>query len=347
VTKTATKSTPILPEQTSAPLLEVRNLGVEFSTARGALRAIDDVSFSVHEGETLAVLGESGSGKSVTAQAIMGLLPKHSAEITDGEIRYEGTDLVQKSLKFVRQLCGTDIAMVFQDPLSSLNPVFTVGYQIAEPLVRRQGMKKREAREIALDLMKRVGIPEPQRRFSQYPHQFSGGMRQRIMIAIALALKPKLLIADEPTTALDVTVQAQIMELLASIQEESKMGMMLITHDLGVVADIANRAVIMYSGRIAETGSIRDMYDNPAHPYTEGLLNSIPSDKKPGERLTPIARSPPNLMNPPPGCRFAPRCPYAVDKCVADVPELRTPQGWPDDQAAACIRSEEVMGDAK
>lgn len=344
MTKTATQLTPDATGDQEAPLLEIHDLGVEFSTNQGVIRALDNIGFTVNRGETLAVLGESGSGKSVTAQAIMGLLPKHSAKITDGAIKYEGTDLVTKPLKYVRELCGTDIAMIFQDPLSSLNPVFTVGYQIMESLRRRQGMKRHDAREYALDLMERVGIPEPKRRFSQYPHQFSGGMRQRIMIAIALTLKPKLLIADEPTTALDVTVQAQIMELLASIQEETQMGMMLITHDLGVVADIADRAVIMYSGRIAETGAIRDMYDNPAHPYTEGLLNSIPSDKEPGERLTPIAGSPPNLLHPPPGCRFAPRCPYAIDECVAAVPDLRVPEGWPEDQAAACIRTEEVMG---
>ena len=325
----------------SSPILEVEDLRVEFSTAAGTVRPLEGVSLSVSAGETLAVLGESGSGKSVTAQAIMGLLPKHSGRITGGRILYRGTDLVQQPAKKVRELCGTEIAMIFQDPLSSLNPVFTVGYQIAEPLRRRAGVRRREAREQAISLMERVGIPEPHRRVNDFPHQFSGGMRQRVMIALALALRPALLIADEPTTALDVTVQAQIMSLLAEIQEETGMGMILITHDLGVVADMAQRAAIMYSGRIVETGPIRQVYDYPAHPYTQGLLNSIPGEHK--GRLTPIEGTPPSLLHPPHGCRFAPRCPFAQDACVAAVPPLRQPAGWPDTQRAACIRSEEVL----
>lgn len=238
-------------------LIEIKDLEVEFPTTAGLVRPLEGVSLSVSAGETLAVLGESGSGKSVTAQAIMGLLPKIGGRITGGQILYRGTDLVQKPLRYTRNLCGTEIAMIFQDPLSSLNPVFTVGYQIAEPLRRRRGVRRREARDRAIQLMDRVGIPDPQRRVDDFPHQFSGGMRQRVMIALALALDPTVLIADEPTTALDVTVQAQIMDLLAEIQAETGMGMVLITHDLGVVADKAQRAAIMYSGRVVETGPIR------------------------------------------------------------------------------------------
>lgn len=325
------------------PLLSVQELQVEFSTAAGTVRALDGVSFDVHEGETLAVLGESGSGKSVTAQAIMALLPKPAGTIVGGRILYSGRDLAAEPAKQVRELCATEIAMIFQDPLSSLNPVFQIGYQVAEPFRRRLGMGRKAAWAKALDLLKHVGIPNAEKRIHDYPHQFSGGQRQRIMIAMAIALDPKLLIADEPTTALDVTVQKQIMRLLADLQTENGMAMILISHDLGVVADVAERAAIMYAGRIVETGTIREVYDHPAHPYTKGLLESIPSSTAVGERLTPIVGSPPNLLAPPAGCTFHPRCPFATELCRTVVPPLREPDGWLPGHWAACHRSEEVL----
>lgn len=328
------------------PVLAVRDLTVEFSTAAGIARALDQVSFEVHAGETLAILGESGSGKSTTAQAIMALLPKPAGSIVGGSILYGGQDLVQLPVPRVRELCAADIAMIFQDPLSSLNPVFRVGAQVAEPLRRRRGMGKKEAWSRALDLLKRVGIPNAEERIRDYPHQFSGGQRQRIMIAMALALEPAVLIADEPTTALDVTVQKQVMDLLADLQAETGMAMTLISHDLGVVADVADRVAIMYGGRIVETGRIRELYDHPAHPYTQGLLESIPSGSSKAERLKPIVGSPPHLLDLPSGCSFHPRCPFAIDLCRRVVPELRTPDGWPAGHEAACHRSEEVMSHA-
>lgn len=332
--------------RTGNALLSVRDLAVEFSTSAGVVRALDGVSFEVGEGETLAILGESGSGKSVTSQAIMGLLPKPAGSIAAGSILYDGTDLAAVPLPEVRRRCATEIAMIFQDPLSSLNPVFRIGYQVAEPFRRRLGMDKREAWGKALSLLKRVGIPDAETRIRDFPHQFSGGQRQRIMIAMAIALGPKLLIADEPTTALDVTVQAQVMRLLADLQAETGMAMILISHDLGVVADVAERTAIMYGGRIVETGRIRDVYDHPAHPYTRGLLDSTPSAAARGERLTPIVGAPPNLLTMPSGCAFHPRCPFATDACRADVPTLRSPDGWAEAHLAACIRSEEVLADA-
>jgi oligopeptide transport system ATP-binding protein len=325
------------------PLLSVRDLKVEFSTSAGVVRALDGVSFDVHPAETLAILGESGSGKSVTAQAIMALLPRPAGSIAGGSIRYGGRDLAAEPVGQVRALCATEIAMIFQDPLSSLNPVFRVGWQVAEVFRRRRGMGKKEAWANALDLLKRVGIPDAETRVRDYPHQFSGGQRQRIMIAMAIALGPKLLIADEPTTALDVTVQKQIMTLLADLQAETGMAMILISHNLGVVADVAVRAAIMYAGRIVETGTIRDVYDNPAHPYTKGLLSSIPSESTIGGRLTPIVGSPPNLLGLPSGCAFHPRCPFVIDECRAAVPALRAPSGWAAGHEAACHRTEEVL----
>lgn len=324
-------------------LLSVDDLKVEFSTSAGVVRALDGVSFDVRAGETVAILGESGSGKSVTAQAIMALLPQPAGSIVGGAIRYRGLDLAAQPTSKVRELCATEIAMIFQDPLSSLNPVFRIGWQIAEVFRRRRGTPKQEAWAKALELLKRVGIPDAETRIRDYPHQFSGGQRQRIMIAMAIALEPKLLIADEPTTALDVTVQKQVMNLLADLQSETGMGLVIITHDLGVVADVADRAAIMYAGRIVETGTTRDVYDNPAHPYTQGLLNSIPSNVSRGERLTPIVGSPPNLLALPPGCSFNPRCPFATELCRTTEPALREPIGWPAGHAAACHRTEEVL----
>jgi oligopeptide transport system ATP-binding protein len=329
-----------------APLLSVRNLQVEFRTALGVARALDGVSFDVEAGETLAVLGESGSGKSVTAQAIMALLPRGIGSIVGGSILYRGVDLARRPIQEVRKLCATDIAMIFQDPLSSLNPVFRIGYQLAEPFRRRLGMGKKQAWAKALELLKRVGIPDADARIGDYPHQFSGGQRQRIMIAMAIALEPKLLIADEPTTALDVTVQKQIMTLLADLQAETGMAMILISHDLGVVAQVAERVAIMYAGRIAESGPIRDVYDHPAHPYTRGLLDSIPNAAGIGHKLTPITGTPPNLLSLPQGCAFNPRCPSAVDLCRAQIPALRHPEGWAEGHSAACHRTGEVLAHA-
>jgi oligopeptide transport system ATP-binding protein len=326
-----------------APLLRVAGLRVEFRTAAGVVTPVDGVGFDVAPGETLAILGESGSGKSVTAQAVMGLLPRPAGRVAGGSVVYDGVDLLTQPPAAVRRLRGPEMAMVFQDPLSSLNPVFRVGAQIGEMFRRHRGASRREAKAAAVDLMKRVGIPAAAKRVDDYPHQFSGGMRQRVMIAIAIALNPRLLIADEPTTALDVTVQAQVMALLASLQQEYGMAMVLITHDLGVVADVADRALLMYAGRVAETGGIREVYERPAHPYAAGLMASLPSATGDRDRLTPIPGAPPNIAALPPGCPFHPRCPYAIERCTTEVPVLRTPAGTSPARAAACHRAEEVL----
>jgi oligopeptide transport system ATP-binding protein len=301
-------------------LLEVDELQVEFRTRDGVAKAINGVSFELHEGETVAILGESGSGKSVTAQAIMGILDTPPAFITGGEVRYCGQDILQLSDDERRRIRGPEISMVFQDALSALNPVFSVGWQIAEMFRKHRGMNKSDAQAQAIRLMERVQIPGAAQRVKAYPHQFSGGMRQRIMIAMAIALDPAVLIADEPTTALDVTVQAQIMQLLKDLQEERKMGLILITHDLGVVAGVADRIAVMYAGRIVEQADAFELYAQPAHPYTKGLLDSIPRLDQKGETLSAIGGLPPNLMNIPPGCPFNPRCHYAHDICRADPP---------------------------
>ncbi len=301
-------------------LLEVDQLQVEFRTRDGVAKAINGVSFELHEGETLAVLGESGSGKSVTAQAIMGILDSPPGFITAGEVRYCGQNILVMSDEQRRRIRGPEISMVFQDALSSLNPVFPVGWQIAEMFRMHRGMNKSDAQAEAIRLMQRVQIPGAAQRVKAYPHQFSGGMRQRIMIAMAIALDPAVLIADEPTTALDVTVQAQIMQLLKDLQQERKMGLILITHDLGVVADVADRIAVMYAGRIMEQADAFELYAQPAHPYTKGLLESIPRLDQKGETLSAIGGLPPNLTNIPPGCPFNPRCHYARDICRVDPP---------------------------
>ena len=325
------------------PLLQVEDLRVSFSTPRGRVTAVNGLSFEINPGETVAVLGESGSGKSVTAQTIMGLLPRHSSRIDSGRVLYRGVDLLTKPIEYTRKLCGPEIAMVFQDPLSSLNPVFRVGQQIGEMLRRQTGASRRECRDHAIELMRRVGIPAAEKRVDDYPHQFSGGMRQRVMIAMALSRSPRLLIADEPTTALDVTVQAQIMALLGRLQEEEGMALMLITHDLGVVADVADRAVLMYAGNAVETGPIREVYDHGAHPYSVGLMASVPDLLDRQERLTPIKGSPPDLLNLPSGCPFHPRCPFATQTCVEVTPPLRPAPGRPAGHDTACHHAEEVL----
>ena len=328
------------PPDPNAPLLEVDDLHVEFRTRDGVAKAVNGVSFSVEEGQTLAILGESGSGKSVTAQAIMGILDTPPGFVTGGSVRFRGTDLLRLSEEKRRGYRGRHIAMIFQDALSSLNPVFPVGWQIGEMFRIHDKVSRKEARKKAIELMDRVHIPGAASRVGDYPHQFSGGMRQRIMIAMAIALDPEVLIADEPTTALDVTVQAQVMGLLGELQAESRMGLILITHDLGVVADVADQIAVMYAGRVMETSPVNDIYANPAHPYTEGLLDSIPRIDQKGEELRAIKGLPPNLMKIPAGCEFRPRCPRAQEICEQERPPLR--EAAPD-RFSACHFAEEVL----
>ncbi|MFD7132659.1 ABC transporter ATP-binding protein [Streptomyces sp. NPDC059894] len=303
-------------------LLDVRDLHIEFRLRDGVAKAVNGVSYGVDAGETLAVLGESGSGKSVTAQAVMGILDTPPGRITGGEILFRGRDLLKLTEEERRAVRGAQLAMIFQDALSALNPVLCVGDQLGEMFVVHRGLSRKDARARAVELMDRVRIPGARERLRDYPHQFSGGMRQRIMIAMALALEPALVIADEPTTALDVTVQAQVMDLLAELRREYRMGLILITHDLGVVADVADRIAVMYAGRIVESAPVHDLYKAPAHPYTRGLLDSIPRLDRKGRDLYAIKGLPPNLMDIPPGCPFHPRCPMARDVCRTDVPPL-------------------------
>ncbi|MBO4208337.1 ABC transporter ATP-binding protein [Micromonospora echinofusca] len=323
----------------TAHLLEVDDLHIEFRTRDGVAKVINGVSYHLDPGETLAVLGESGSGKSVTAQAIMGILDMPPAVVTAGEIRYQGRNLLARPEEERRQVRGREIAMIFQDALSALNPVFPVGWQIGETLRQREGLSRSAARNRAVELMDLVRIPAARERVGDYPHQFSGGMRQRVMIAMALAMNPKVLIADEPTTALDVTVQAQIMDLLADLRRDLDMAMILITHDLGVVAGVADRIAVMYAGRIVEHADVRSLYRAPAHPYTKGLLESIPRLDVRGQELATIRGLPPNLMRIPSGCPFHPRCPYAQQVCVDVVPH---DLALDDGRTSACHFAQEV-----
>jgi len=307
---------------TTSPLLQISDLSVSFQTERGLVPAIDRVSLHVDEGETLAIVGESGSGKSVTALSILRLLDD-AGEINSGKILFAGVDLLTLDNKSIRSIRGDRIAMIFQEPMSSLNPVLTIGKQVAEPIWLHRQLSWSHAAEQAAELLRRVAIPDAVDRLGDYPHQFSGGMRQRVMIAMALACEPKLIIADEPTTALDVTVQAQILSMLKHLTQELNTSLILITHDLGVVARYADRVAVMYGGRVVETAPARELYNNPRHPYTKGLMASVPSlDGTPGERLKTIEGQPPDLANLPPGCAFAPRCPYAKDQCLSEKPEL-------------------------
>ena len=304
------------------PLLAISDLSVTFATDRGHVQALDGVSLSLNAGETLAVVGESGSGKSVTALSILGLLGD-SGRVSDGSIEFGGEDLTKVSDQRLREIRGNQIAFIFQEPMSSLNPVLTIGTQVAEPIWLHHKKSWSEAFEQAGELLQRVAIPDAVKRLEDYPHQFSGGMRQRVMIAMALACQPKLIIADEPTTALDVTVQAQILSLLKNLTKEANSSLILITHDLGVVARYADNVAVMYGGRVVETASARELYKNPQHPYTEGLMASIPKlDGDPGSRLYTIEGQPPDLSNLPSGCSFHPRCPYAQDKCTMTKPTL-------------------------
>ena len=330
------------PTASGTRLLDVEDLFVEFHTADGVARAINGVSLHLDAGETLAILGESGSGKSVTAQAIMGILDMPPATIRQGSIRYRGRDLLAMGNEERRKLRGPEISMVFQDALSSLNPVFPVGWQIAEMFRAHRGLNKSDALERAIGLMERVQIPGARNRVKAYPHQFSGGMRQRIMIALALSLDPAVLIADEPTTALDVTVQAQIMDLLQELREERDMGLILITHDLGVVAAVADRIAVMYAGEIVEEAAVHELYRKPGHPYTEGLLASSPRLDLKGRELYAIKGLPPNLTRIPQGCPFNPRCHRVRDRCLVDHPALR--EVVPD-RMSRCHFAEEVIGE--
>jgi len=302
-------------------LLEVKGLKVRFTTEDGIVRAVDGVDFALDRGSVLGIVGESGSGKSVTAMTILGLTREKNTTF-EGEVIYKGQNLLEQSEARLRDVRGDEIAMIFQDPMTSLNPVYTVGDQIVEAIVAHRDMSKREARSRAVELLRQVGIPNASQRAEDYPHQFSGGMRQRAMIAMALSCNPDVLIADEPTTALDVTIQAQILELIDKLKDDFDSSVILITHDLGVVAEVADEIIVMYAGRVVEQGSKRDIFYNPQHPYTWGLLGSIPRlDRPKPEKLHSIRGMPPSLINLPEGCKFRPRCPHAFEKCYEE-PEL-------------------------
>ena len=305
------------------PLLEVQDLRVVFRSEGRRLPAVDGVSFRLAPGETLGLVGESGSGKSLTALALIGLLPQHGVECS-GRIRFEGRDLDQMNESERRRLRGASIAMIFQEPATALNPVFTVGDQIAEVFVQHRGLGRAAALEQAVEMLRLVGIPAPERRLNDYPHQMSGGMRQRVMISIALACEPRLLIADEPTTALDVTIQAQVLELLRELKERLGLSVILITHSLGVVAEFVDRVAVMYGGRIVEEAAVADLFANPLHPYTQGLLASIPPIDEQVVELHAIPGSVPPLHEMPAGCHFHPRCPLAIEECARVEPQLRT-----------------------
>jgi len=318
----------------TAPLLDVQDLRTFFHVMDGTVRAVDGVSFSIGRGRTLGVVGESGCGKSVTALTIMGLLEIPPAEVASGTIVFEGQDLLSLPEDDMRRLRGNQMAMIFQEPMTSLNPVFRVGDQIAEAVRQHMSVSKAEAADRAVKALRRVGISSPERRARQYPHELSGGMRQRVMIAMGLSCEPKLLIADEPTTALDVTIQAQILELIRQIQQETGAALMLITHDLGVVAEMVDEVMVMYAGRVVEHGSVDEVFLQPKHPYTEGLLASIPSKGMRGQRLNVIKGTVPNPFNMPGGCNFAPRCPHRFEPCADQDPVL----GRVDGRDVACWR---------
>lgn len=306
----------------SETLLEVKDLRVSFSTYAGLVQAVRGVSFSLNKGEILAVVGESGCGKSVTAKSIIGLNPTPPSHVDSGEILLEGKDLVKLSEKEMRKLRGKNIGMIFQDPMTSLDPTKQIGYQIMEAILRHEKISRKEAYARSVEMLELVGINNPTQRMKQYPYEFSGGMRQRAMIAMSLVCNPQLLIADEPTTALDVTIQAQILDLLLDLREKLGTSILLITHDMGVVADVADRVMIMYAGMAMETGSVREIFYAPMHPYTWGLQNSIPKEGNYSQRLVPIDGTPPDLLDPPKGCPFADRCEYAMAICHEQIPEV-------------------------
>ncbi|RDB60402.1 peptide ABC transporter ATP-binding protein [Gordonibacter sp. 28C] len=324
-------------------LLSVKNLSTEFPVKKGVVKAVEDVSFDVDEGEILAIVGESGSGKSVTSLSVMGLLAE-PGHVAGGSMEFEGKDLVHLSEREYRALRGNDMAMIFQEPMTSLNPVYRVGKQIVEAIRTHENVSKKEARERAIDMLRKVGIPSPEKRIDDYPHQMSGGMRQRVMIAMALSCNPKLLIADEPTTALDVTIQAQILDLLRRLRDDTGMAVLLITHDLGVVSETADRVVVMYCGQVVEEAEVRTLFDHPMHPYTLGLLKSIPRlEDDDSKRLYMIKGMVPNPLEMPPGCHFSDRCDSCMDICHEKIPDLVDLDG----HKVRCFLYENAEGEAK
>ncbi len=328
-----------------AKLLEIENLRTQFFTADGVVRAVDDVTYDVNEGETVALVGESGCGKSVSALSILRLIPWPPGRIVGGSIRFMGKDLLQLSDPEIRKVRGHKIAMVFQEPMTSLNPVLTIGLQLTETMQYHLGMSNEQADKRAVELLRMVGISDPERRLQQYPHHFSGGMRQRVMIALALSCEPKLIIADEPTTALDVTIQAQILQLMKDLSNRMGVALMIITHNLGVVARYANRVNVMYAGKIVEEGTAEQIYHSPKHPYTIGLLASVPRmDQHRGKRLVPIEGQPPDLTKLDDGCAYRPRCRWAFDKCTREIPPL---EHVGDGQMSACFRKHELGDDVR
>ena len=317
------------------PLLEVRDLRTHFFTRHGVVKAVDGVSFSLRAGETLGIVGESGSGKSVTALSLVRLVPQPAARIVGGQVLLEGEDLLRKSEAEMRRIRGAKIAMILQDPLTSLNPVLSIGSQVTEAITLHQGLRGRSLWERAVDILRKLKIPSPEQRMSSFPHQMSGGMRQRVVGAIAISCQPRVLIADEPTTSLDVTVQAQYLRLLKEIQAESGLAILFITHDFGVVAKMCDRVAVMYAGRIVEMAGVRDLFTTPAHPYTEALMRSVPKLEEQVDRLYSIEGQPPAPDRLPPGCPFAPRCPYVMDRCRQEYPpEVKVSAG----HVASCWR---------
>lgn len=304
-------------------LLEIKEIDTQFKTDEGQIKILDHVSFNIKNGETLGVVGESGSGKSVTALSVMRLLPMLTGKTTHGEVLFDGKDLLKLSEREMQKIRGKDIAMIFQEPMTSLDPVYTIGDQIAESIIHHEKVSRKEARERAIRLIEMVGIPSPEKRVDDYPHQLSGGMRQRVMIAMALSCNPKLLIADEPTTALDVTIQAQILDIIRRLKKEQNMAVWLVTHDLSVIAEMCDRVVVMYAGRVCEIADVKILFRKPMHPYTNGLLASLPRMDKDVEMLHVIPGMVPNLKHPPEGCRFHNRCEYATEQCKTVKPELR------------------------
>jgi oligopeptide/dipeptide ABC transporter ATP-binding protein len=328
------------------PLLSIRDLVVEFRTEDGVVHAVDDISYDVFPGETLGIVGESGSGKSVSTMSILGLIPQPPGRIASGTAIFKGQDLLKMSKKELRRFRGDELAMVFQDPMTSLNPVLKVGDQLGEAIKTHYPKEKdKVVHERVVDLLRMVGVPNPETRYNQYPHEFSGGMRQRAMIAMSIANSPSLLIADEPTTALDVTIQAQVLEVLKTVQEQTDAATILITHDLGIVAELCERVIVMYGGKIVEHGDVHTIFRSPRHPYTIGLMDSLPKLTEDEEWLRPIPGAPPSLINRPPGCAFHPRCFLSQGRlrCREEVPSLRTVDGGPE-HTSACHFAEELIG---